>query len=58
MIRDILSEYKEILSLWVLLDDNQDYMYIGFNNRSTWIDNQDLNILSELLSEEDIIWFM
>jgi hypothetical protein len=58
MIHDILDSYKEILSLRVLLDDNQDYMYIWFNNRSTWIEHQDLTLISDALSDEDVIRFM
>jgi len=44
--------------LRVLLDDNQDYMYIGFNNRSTWTEDKDIFLLSEFLTDEDIIWFI
>ena len=58
LIKDMLNIYKEILSLRVLLDDNQDYMYIWFNNRSTRTEEKDLSSLSELLSDEDIIRFI
>jgi hypothetical protein len=33
-------------------------MYIGFNNRSTWTEDKDMFLLSEALTDEDIIWFI
>lgn len=58
IIKETLHTYKDILALRVLLDDNQDYMYIGFNNRSTWTEDKDMFLLSESLTDEDIIWFI
>jgi hypothetical protein len=58
IIKETLHTYKDILALRVLLDDNQDYMYIGFNNRSTWTEDKDIFLLSESLNDEDIIWFI
>ena len=58
LIKETLQSYKDILALWVLLDDNQDYMYIWFNNRSTRIEEKELFILWDSLTDEDIIWFI
>jgi hypothetical protein len=57
-IKKIIVDYREIFILWTLLDDNQDYMYIGFNNRNVWIENKDISSLVDSLTDEDIIWFM
>ncbi len=57
-IKKIILDYKDILVLWTLLDDNQDYMYIWFNNRNIWIENKDIASLADSLSDEDIIWFL
>jgi hypothetical protein len=58
IIKEIIQDYKEILVLRILLDDNQDYMYIGFNNRSTWTEDKDIFLFSESLTDEDIIRFI
>lgn len=57
-IRDILADYKDILVLRTLLDDNQDYMYIWFNNRNTRIEQRDVSNFQESLTDEDTIWFL
>lgn len=57
-IKTLLSEYSELLTLWTLLDDNQDYMYIGFNNRNSWSENHDLTAIGDTLTDEDLIRFM
>ncbi len=57
-IKTLLTEYSDILTLWTLLDDNQDYMYIGFNNRNTWSENNDLTNIADSLTDEDLIRFM
>lgn len=56
IIDTMLDQYNDILSLWILLDDNQDYMYIGFNNRITRCDDYpDANKMN--ISDEDTIRF-
>lgn len=55
---NLVDQYSEILMLWTLLDDNQDYMYIGFNNRNTWSENHDLSDITSQLTDEDKIRFM
>lgn len=57
-ITQLLTTYRDILSLWTLLDDNQDYMYIWFNNRTSWIKQQNINDLSNSLTSEDEIWLL
>lgn len=53
----MLDEYSDILSLWILLDDNQDYMYIGFNNRISRCDmHHDETKMN--ISDEDTIRFL
>lgn len=56
-ITNLVETYSEILTLRTLLDDNQDYMYIGFNNWNTWLENNDLADITDLLGDEDIIRF-
>lgn len=53
----MLDEYSDILSLWILLDDNQDYMYIGFNNRISRCDMHHDEAKMNI-SDEDTIRFL
>lgn len=57
-IKHLVDQYSEVLTLRTLLDDNQDYMYIGFNNWNSWLENHDLNTLNESITDEDTIRFM
>lgn len=50
----LLQRYEDILSLWTLLDDNQDYMYIGFNNRNHRCEQHK----HHTISDENLVWFM
>jgi hypothetical protein len=54
-ITEILTTYQELLSLRTHLDDNQNYMYIGFNNRvSRSQDKIDIILTSDLPREDTI----
>lgn len=56
-IENIWQEYREMLDLWILLDDNQDYMYIGFNNWTIWLEQHGATRQSlTLLTDEDCLW--
>ncbi len=57
LISETLTHYTEILSLWILFDDNQDYMYIGFNSWNSWIEHHHITDIITKLSDEDIVWF-
>lgn len=57
-LKALLNTYEDIIMPWVLLDDNQDYMYIWFNNRNTRIEQKNKTDLSSYLTDEDIIWYL
>ena len=60
-IQHLLEQYSELLTLRTLLDDNQDYMYIWFNNWNTRLENNDLTAITDILSDEDqirFIWYL
>ena len=54
----LLDAHQELLSLRTLLDDNQDYMYIGFNNWTSRIKQHNNGEALKNLSNEDEIWFL
>lgn len=57
MVKEIyhmLDRHVDILDIRILLDDNQDYMYIGFNNRVS-LPHSTININEDDISQEDTI---
>ena len=55
MIKKILSEFKEILWLWISLDDNAAFFKIALSNRKEFIKWKEDVYRS--VSGEDVLWF-
>ncbi len=56
----MLDRHVDVLDIWILLDDNQDYMYVGFNNRVS-LPHDTTDIHEHHISQEDtirLLWYL
>lgn len=56
-INDLQAEFNEILKHWIAIDDNKEYLKIGYENRIKFCGNKSLEETKKKIISEDIIWF-
>lgn len=57
IINDLQADFNEIIRHRIEIDDNKDYLKIGYDNRSTFIGNKSLEDIRKNIISEDIIRF-
>jgi len=61
IINDLQADFNEILKYRIEIDDNKDYLKIGYNNRASFVNNKSLAETKKKIISEDIIrfkWFL
>lgn len=61
IINDIQADFNEIIKHWIEIDDNKDYLKIGYDNRIRFSANKSLEETRKKIISEDIIrfkWFL
>ena len=53
----IQADFNEIIKHWIEIDDNKDYLKIGYDNRIKFSSNKTLEETKKKIISEDIIWF-
>lgn len=56
IIKDLQADFHEIISHWIEIDDNKDYLKIGQDNRTTFSSNKTNEEIRKIVTE-DIIRF-
>ena len=56
-ITTIQADFNEIIKHWIEIDDNKDYLKIGYDNRIKFSNNKTIEELKKKIISEDIIWF-
>lgn len=57
ILEELLDEYKDILDMWINIDDNKQYFELWVDNRLLFVENKlDEKLFSDVWWE-DIIWF-
>ena len=57
IIEDLQADFNEIIRHWIEIDDNKDYLKIGYDNRSAFSKNKSAEELKKRIVSEDILWF-
>ncbi len=56
-INSLQADFNEIIKYWIEIDDNKDYLKIGYDNRIKFSGNKTLEETKKKIISEDIIWF-
>jgi len=57
IINELQADFNEIIKHWIEIDDNKEYLKIGYNNRVQFIGKKSLEEIKKNLISEDIIRF-
>ena len=57
IINTLQADFNEIIKHWIEIDDNKDYLKIGYDNRTSFSRNKSLEETKKKIISEDIIWF-
>lgn len=57
VVNSIQADFNEIIKYWIEIDDNKDYLKIGYDNRIKFTNNKSLEETKKKIISEDIIWF-
>ncbi|MEI6773393.1 MAG: hypothetical protein WCL18_00750 [bacterium] len=57
IINDLQAYFNEIIKYWIEIDDNKDYLKIGYDNRIKFSGNKSIEETKKKIISEDIIWF-
>ncbi len=57
VINDLQTYFNEIIKHWIEIDDNKDYLKIGYDNRIKFSGNKSIEEIKKKIISEDIIWF-
>lgn len=57
IINTIQADFNEIIKHWIEIDDNKDYLKIGYDNRVFFSGKKSLEETQKKIISEDIIWF-
>jgi hypothetical protein len=57
IINDIQADFNEIITYRIEIDDNKDYIKIGYDNRIFFSNNKNIEEIKKKIISEDIIWF-
>lgn len=57
IITDLQADFNEIIKHRIEIDDNKDYLKIGFDNRVAFSSKKSLEETKKKIISEDIIWF-
>lgn len=58
IIRSMQADFNEIIKYWIEIDDNKDYLKIGYTNRIHFIGNKTPAEIKKKIISEDTLWFM
>ena len=56
-INSLQADFNEIIKYWIEIDDNKEYLKIGYDNRVKFSGNKTLEETKKKIISEDIIWF-
>lgn len=56
-IEDIQADFNEIITHWIQIDDNKEYLKIWYTNRIHFSDKKTIEEIRKNIISEDIIWF-
>jgi len=57
IITTLQADFNEIIKHWIEIDDNKDYLKIGYDNRTFFSGKKSLEETRKKIISEDIIWF-
>jgi hypothetical protein len=57
IINSLQADFNEIIKYWIEIDDNKDYLKIGYDNWIFFCKNKDIEETKKKIINEDIIWF-
>ena len=57
VINTLQADFNEIIKYRIEIDDNKDYLKIGYDNRIKFTNNKSLEETKKKIISEDIIWF-
>ncbi|MEI7919405.1 MAG: hypothetical protein WCH65_04310 [bacterium] len=58
IITSIQADFNEIIKYWIEIDDNKEYLKIGYTNRVNFVGNKTPTEIKKKIISEDALWFM